>query len=97
MEQYCICRYLSEDGTKLMNEPQDIWRMPTTGEIVRSLALHGENAGGVWDSETGRTEYEFRPDKETPLWAPDQEPIYYWSADEYDEQESLLHQQQRPC
>lgn len=85
MERYCICRYLSEDGTKLMHEQQDIWRMPTTDEIVRSLARHGENAGGSWDGKS-RPEYKFRPDKETPLWAPDQEPIYYWSADEYSEE-----------
>jgi len=26
--------------------------------------------------------------KDTPLWAPDEEPIYYWSADEYDEEKA---------
>ena len=26
------------------------------------------------------------PNKDTPLWAPDEDPVYYWSADEYDEE-----------
>jgi hypothetical protein len=86
MEATGLCRYLSEDGLTLMAEPQDIWRMPTTDEIVRSLAKHGQNAGCDWDGETGWADCEITPDKETPLWAPNQPPIYYWSGDEYDEQ-----------
>lgn len=97
MEATGLCRYLSADGSTLMTEPQGIWRMPMTDEIVRSLARHGQNAGCAWDGETGWADCEITPDKETPLWAPNQPTIYYWSADEYDEQESLLHQQQRPC
>jgi hypothetical protein len=70
--------------------------MPTTDEIVRSLVRHGENAGcalrqaqdGAWDGESGEADCRTSPDKETPLWAPDQPPIYYWSADEYDEHEA---------
>jgi len=81
-----LCRYLSEDGLTLMAEPQDVWRMPTTGEIVRSLARHGQNAGCVWGGQVGRADCEITPDKETPLWAPDQPPIYYWSAGEHDGQ-----------
>lgn len=27
-----------------------------------------------------------RPDKETPLWATDLEPIYYWVAEEFNEE-----------
>ena len=88
MESTGLCRYLSADGSTLMSEPQDIWRMPATDEIVRSLARHGQNAGCVWDGETGWADCEITPDKETPLWAPNQPPIYYWSADEYDEQEA---------
>ncbi len=52
MEATGLCRYLSEDGLTLMAEPQGIWRMPTTDEIVRSLARHGQNAGCAWDGET---------------------------------------------
>jgi len=83
-----LCRYLSEDGMTLMSEPQGIWRMPTTDEIVRSLVRRGENAGCVWDGESDRAVCERQPNKETPLWAPDEEPIYYWSADEYDAREA---------
>jgi hypothetical protein len=85
MEETCICRYLSEDGKTLMDEPQDIWRMPTTEEIVRSLVVGKENAGCIWEENSGKANCLRQPNKDTPLWAPDEEPIYYWSADEYDE------------
>jgi hypothetical protein len=80
-----LCCYLSEDGLTIMNEPQYIWRMPTVDEIVRSLVRHGENAGCTWDGKSERANCQVLPDKETPLWAPDWSPIYYWAADEYDE------------
>jgi len=83
-----LCRYLSADGLTLMSEPQDIWRMPTTDEIVRSLVRGGENAGCLWDGESDVAVCERQPNKETPLWAPDEAPIYYWSADEYDVREA---------
>ena len=86
MEETCICRYLSADGKTLMHEPQDIWRMPTTEEIIRSLVGGGENAGCIWDKDSGKADCVRQPNKDTPLWAPDEEPIYYWSADEYDEE-----------
>lgn len=71
-----------------MDEPQDIWRMPSTDEIVRSLVRHGENAGCTWDGTSSHADCLIGPDKETPLWAPDWSPIYYWSADQYDEHEA---------
>lgn len=74
------CRYLSEDGTTLMNEAQDIWRMPTVDEAVRSMMIHNENAGGVWDPATEKALYDMKPDKETPLWDPHSKIIYYWAA-----------------
>ena len=86
MANTCLCRYLSEDGLTLMDEPQNIWRMPTTDEIVRSLVRGGENAGCTWDGESGDAECIRQPNKDTPLWAPDEDPVYYWSADEYDEE-----------
>jgi len=79
-----LCSYLSQDGTTLMELPQYIWRLPTTDEIVRSLVKHGENAGCTWNWEPGKAECEVIPDKETPLWAPDVSPIYYWASDEFD-------------
>lgn len=83
-----ICAYLSDDGLILMDAPQDIWRLPTADEIVRSLMLHNHKAGCVWAGETGKLECELQPDKETPLWAPDQQPIYYWAADEHDDEKA---------
>ena len=84
MQTTGVCAYLSEDGTSLEDHPVNIWRMPTTDELARSLSRHDQNAGCTWDGETGEMDCAIRPDKETPLWAPDQQPVYLWSADEYD-------------
>jgi hypothetical protein len=86
-----LCRYLSADGLALMDEPQDIWRMPTTDEFVRSLGRHGQNAGCIWNGEQGsQAECDILPDKESSLWATDQAPVYYWTADEYDERHAYF-------
>lgn len=91
MSKYNICLYLSEDGLTLENEPQNIWRMPTVGDYASSFARHGKNAGCVWRGESyDRMECETLPDKETPLWAPDLDPIYYWAAEEYNDREAYF-------
>ncbi len=77
-----LCVYLTADGLALAEEPQYVWRMPTADELLRSLSRRGENAGCAWQGEPGRAHCTLTPDKETPLWAPDQPPIYYWAADE---------------
>lgn len=82
LQRVNVCAYLSEDGRRLMDEAQHIWRMPTTDELVRSLVRHGVNAGCTWTGESGRQVCDVRPDKETPLWDPTAPVIYYWSADE---------------
>jgi hypothetical protein len=79
-----ICRYLSEDGLGLTDEPQDIWRLPTVQEVVRSLTRHGMNAGGEWDDESHEATFRIRPDKESPLWNPNSQIIYWWTATEAD-------------
>jgi len=84
MARTCLCAYLNEDATALLVEPVFIWRMPTTDEIVRSLTRNGENAGCVWDGQSEYADCRTPPDKETPLWAPDEAPIYYWAAGERD-------------
>jgi hypothetical protein len=85
MRETQLCRYLGDDGLTLMDEPQDIWRIPTTDEVVRSLARHGQNSGCVWSGERrSRALCDIQPDKESPLWATDQPAIYYWTADEFD-------------
>ncbi len=76
-----ISSYLSEDGTEIMPEPQNVWRLPTVDEAVRSMMLHGENAGGVWDPLEEKADYERTPDKESPLWDVHSKVIYYWTAD----------------
>lgn len=75
-------RYLAEDGLRMMPEPVDAWRMPSVDEITRSLVRRGTNAGGRWNGELGRIEFEVEPDKETPLWDPQASPIYLWAFDE---------------
>jgi hypothetical protein len=76
-----VCTYLSEDGTTIMQEAQNFWRLPTADEAVRSMMLHGENANGVWHPEQEKAVYERTPDKETPLWDVHSKVIYYWTAD----------------
>jgi len=82
MQQYNVCLYLSEDGTRLEMTPQGYWRMPTTDEVVRSLVHHGAQAGCSWNGRTGRQPCALTPDKETPLWNPKSPIIYLWTADE---------------
>jgi len=88
MARIGLCAFLDESGTKLMNEPPHIWRMPTVDEIARSLTLHNENAGCAWDGSVGRLICSLNPDKETPLWAPDEPPVYYWTADAANSEEA---------
>ncbi len=83
-----VCAYLSADGKELEDQPVNIWRMPTTDEIARSLSRHNQNAGCAWDGETGKMDCIIRPDKETPLWAPDQPPVYLWSSEAFDEEDA---------
>jgi hypothetical protein len=78
-------RYLTADGLALADEPQDIWRLPTREEIVRSLTRHNRNVGGVWDAAHQRATYAVKPDKESPLWDPYASPIYLWTSEEVDE------------
>ena len=84
MEQYGLCRYLSADGTRLLDEPAGIWRMPTIDEIVRSLNRDGRNASCTWDRGTDEVSCRTLPDKEPPLWDPASSAIYYWAGDEED-------------
>lgn len=76
-----ICRYLSKDGTTIMDTEQNIWRLPTVEEAVRSMMLHGENCAGTWDANGEKATYEKKPDKESPLWDVHSNIIYYWTAD----------------
>ena len=60
------CQFLTEGGRELADVPQNIWRLPSVEEAVRSMSRHGINSGGVWEAQ--RATYRVRPDKESPLW-----------------------------
>lgn len=84
MARYNLCLYLSADGLSLEAEPQNIWHMPTVNDYARAFARHEQNAGCLWQGP-GHSQMDCAtlPDKESPLWATDLEPIYYWAAEEH--------------
>jgi hypothetical protein len=84
------CRHLSEDGTRLCEAPQDLWRLPTVEEAVRSMARHGKNCGGSWDSRNDKSSYRVTPDKESPLWDVHSKVIYWWTATEVDDRTAYI-------
>lgn len=75
------CTHLSEDGSTLLEEEQNIWRLPGIEEAVRCQTRGGENAGGRWDPDTMTASYDKTPDKETPIWDSYSQVIYYWTGD----------------
>jgi hypothetical protein len=76
------CRYLTADGKSIADTPQDIWRLPTAEEVVRSMVRHGKNCTGVWNPVSARASYTIKPDKESPLWNPYSVIIYWWTSSE---------------
>jgi hypothetical protein len=85
-----VCQHLSEDGLILTSAPENIWRLPTVDEAVRSMARHGKNSGGIWDEETTKATYKTTPDKESPLWYVYSQVIYWWTATEVDEENAYM-------
>jgi hypothetical protein len=79
------CDYLTADGQVLASTRQHEWRLPTVDEVVRTMQWRGENAGGSWDPRTGQATYRATPDKEAPLWNRYSQVIYWWTADEADQ------------
>ena len=71
---------LTEDGLSLADSPQNLWRLPTINEVVRSLTRDGRNAGGDWDTEMGQTKYRVSPDKESPLWHVHSPVSWWWTS-----------------
>jgi len=84
------CQYLTEEGLALASTPQNIWRLPTTDEAVRSMTRHGQNSGGEWNPETGEATYTTTPDKESPLWNVHSQVIYWWTGTEVDEEQAFI-------
>ena len=85
-----VCQRLSEDGLTLVPTPQNIWRLPTVDEAVRSMARHGQNSAGVWDAESAEATYTTTPDKESPLWNVHSQVIYWWTATEVDDERAYI-------
>jgi uncharacterized Ntn-hydrolase superfamily protein len=83
-----ICNHLKADGLTVSDTPQNIWRLPTVNELVRSLARHGVNCGGVWDSVARKAYYDRTPDKESPLWDIYSPVVYWWTSTEVDSGEA---------
>lgn len=84
------CACLSEDGTTLTEIEQNIWRLPTIVESVRSLTRRGENSGGTWDQASGKATYRVTPNKESPLWNVHSKVIYWWTSTPRDEQTAYV-------
>jgi len=85
-----VCQHLSKDGLTLASIPQNIWRLPTVDEAVRSMARHGQNSAGVWDAEIAEAAYNTTPDKESPLWNIHSQVIYWWTVTEVDEDHAYI-------
>ena len=84
------CQHLTEDGGTLADAPQNVWRLPTAEEAVRSMSRHGVNSGGVWNAQTKTATYRVRPDKESPLWNVHSQVIYWWTATEVDDDHAYI-------
>jgi len=84
------CQHLTEDGLTLSTTPQNIWRLPTVDEAVRSMSRHRQNSGGRWNAETAEATYTTTPDKESPLWNTHSQVIYWWTATEIDEEKAYI-------
>ena len=84
------CEHLSEDGLTSESTSQNNWRLPTVEEAVRSMTRQGENSGGEWDVETAQATYLITPDKESPLWNPHSQVIYWWTATVANEEQAYI-------
>lgn len=85
-----VCQHLSVDGLTTDPTLQNIWRLPSVDETVRSMARHGQNSGGIWDAVTSEATYVVTPDKESPLWTVNSQVIYWWTATEIDEEHANI-------
>jgi hypothetical protein len=84
------CQHLSEDGMTLTEVTQNVWRLPTVEEAVRSMSRHGINSGGVWNQQNTIATYRTRPDKESPLWNVRSQVIYWWTATEINDEQAYM-------
>ena len=85
-----LCDHLSEDGKTLAEAPQNVWRLPTVEQAVRSMSRHGINSGGIWNEQSRTATYRTRPDKESPLWNIHSQIIYWWTATEINDEQAYM-------
>lgn len=78
------CASLAPDGHSLSDKPQNLWRLPTIDEAVRSMVFRGRNAGGTWDPVLRHARYQTIPDKDSPLWKVHSQVIYWWTDTQTD-------------
>ena len=85
------CASLSDDGTTETpaSSAASPWRIPTADEVVRSMVHHGQNAGGTWNATDARAQYRDPPDKESPLWNPHSQVVYWWTSTDVDATRAL--------
>ena len=84
------CKYLDKDGISVADTLQNIWRLPTVEEAVRTQCFHGKNSGGNWDATAATAFYRQRPDKESPLWDPHSQVVYWWTATEANDEQAYI-------
>jgi hypothetical protein len=84
------CQHLQANGQALSPEAQNIWRLPTLEEAVRSMSRHGLNSGGTLNSQSRSASYRITPDKETPLWNVHSQVIYWWTETESDDKNAYM-------
>jgi hypothetical protein len=46
------CRYLTQDGRSLAGTPQNIWRLPTADEALRSMNRKPDKESPLWDKHS---------------------------------------------
>ena len=74
------CQYLRADGLQLSESPRNIWRLPTVDEVARSMTREGRNVRGEWNEHWKHASFARTPDKESPLWDPHSQVIYWWTS-----------------
>lgn len=84
-DRYNMFRYINYEGNRLMDEVQDCWRLPAAEEYARLFMYRGKNCGGYFNDSEGKAYYSKTPDKEGPVWAPDEVVIYYWTSTSFND------------
>jgi hypothetical protein len=75
-----IAKHLNYDGSKVLPEIQNIWRLPALAELVKFSHRNGKPCNGLLD-KNNHPHYSTIPDKEPPLWNTHSKIIYWWTAD----------------